>query len=64
MAIKREKSPVKTYFQDAVVKKVQDGSDMNTVGLKGGDISDLKLVIGIKIAGEPDDLISSLPSGK
>lgn len=64
MAIKRGKNPVSTFFKDAVVKAVPDGSDMNTVGLSGGDINDLKLVVGIKIAGEPDDLISKLPSGK
>lgn len=64
MAIKRENKVVATLFKDAAFPKGSDKPNVDTVRLGGGDINDLPLVIGVKIAGEPDDLISALPSGK
>lgn len=61
MAIKRD-SGFKSIFVDAVCDKEDVGnSDNDEITLKG-DLNDLPLVIGLKIAGEPATLIDSLAS--
>lgn len=62
MAIKRDSGPVKDplLFKDAIVPKSSGKPADTMVPLKGGDLGDFGLSIGVKIGGEPSTLLDEL----
>lgn len=62
MAIKRDGGPVNhpSLFKDALIDKSSGKPSQDMVPLRGGDLDDFNLSIGIRIASEPYDLLDNL----